>query len=141
MPSPTGFEKVCRELLREHGFANVEVTKRSHDGGFDGFGTLELNPLISEKVLFQCKKYKGSVGRPEVGDFRNSTMGRADKGIVLTTGTFTHEAIKEANRDGALRIELIDGETLVKLFEKVSLGLKPKTVYEVDLNYFKSFMD
>ncbi|MCI5091171.1 restriction endonuclease [Phaeodactylibacter sp.] len=139
--SPLGFEKVCRELLREHGFENVYITGGSRDGGIDGYGTLEINPFVSFKVLFQCKRYKGSVSRAMVGDFRNAMIGRADKGIILTTGTFTNEAVKEANREGAPQIELVDGNKLVEMFEKVELGLKPKTVYEVDLSYFNKFID
>ena len=137
--SPSGFEKVCKELLRESGFENVVVTGQSHDGGIDGYGMLELNPFVSFKVLFQCKRYKGSVPRAHVGDFRNAMIGRADKGIILTTGTFSNEAIKEASREGAPKIELIDGEKLVKMFEKVELGVVPKTIYIPDLNYFESF--
>ncbi len=139
--SPGGFERICKELLREHGFENVEVTGRSHDQGIDGYGTLEINPFVSFKVLFQCKRYKGSVSRAQVGDFRNSMLGRAEKGIILTTGTFTQDAIKEANRDGAPKIELVDGAKLIEMFEKVELGVKPKTIYEVDLSYFQSFRD
>jgi len=139
--SPSGFEKLCRELLREHGFENVVVTGGSHDGGIDGYGTLEMNPFVSFKVLFQAKRYKGAVSRAQVGDFRNAMIGRAEKGIILTTGTFTNEAIKEANRDGAPQIELVDGEKLITMFEKVELGLIPKTIYEIDFNYFSRFMD
>jgi restriction system protein len=138
--TPSGFERVCKELLREHGFDNVVVTGASHDGGIDGYGTLEINPFVSFKVLFQCKRYKGSVGRSAVGDFRNAMIGRAEKGIIITTGTFTNEAIKEANRDGVPQIELVEGEKLIEMFEKVELGLKPKTIYEVDLGYFDKFM-
>lgn len=137
--SPNGFEKVCKELLRESGFENVVVTGQSHDGGIDGYGMLELNPFVSFKVLFQCKRYKGSVPRAHVGDFRNAMIGRAEKGIILTTGTFSNEAIREASREGAPKIELIDGEKLVKMFEKVELGVVPKTIYIPDLNYFESF--
>ncbi|MEX2379363.1 MAG: restriction endonuclease [Vicingaceae bacterium] len=139
--SPSGFENICKELLREHGFENVEVTGQSHDGGIDGYGVLELNPFVSFKVLFQCKRYKGSVSRSEVGDFRNAMIGRAEKGIILTTGTFTREAEKEASRDGAPPIELVDGKKLIEMFEKVELGLKPKVIYEVQLSYFEKFMD
>lgn len=139
--TPKGFENICKELLREHGFENVVVTGGAHDGGIDGYGTLELNPFVSFKVLFQCKRYKGSVSRAQVGDFRNAMIGRADKGIILTTGSFTNEAIKEANREGAPQIELVDGEKLVDMFERVELGVKPKTVYEVDMNYFSSYIE
>jgi restriction system protein len=139
--SPSGFENVCKELLREHGFENVEVTGKSHDGGIDGYGILELNPFVSFKVLFQCKRYKGSVSRAQVGDFRNAMIGRAEKGIILTTGTFTKEAEKEANRDGAPPIELVDGKKIVEMFEMVQLGVKPRTIYEIDLKYFAKFKD
>lgn len=139
--SPSGFENICKELLREHGFENVEVTGQSHDGGIDGYGVLELNPFVSFKVLFQCKRYKGSVSRSHVGDFRNAMIGRAEKGIILTTGSFTRDAEKEASRDGAPPIELVDGKKLVEMFEMVELGVKPKTVYEVQLSYFQKFMD
>lgn len=139
--SPKGFENVCKELLREHGFEKVEVTGKSHDGGIDGYGVLEINPFVSFKVIFQCKRYEGSVSRSQVGDFRNSMFGRAEKGIILTTGTFTKEAEKEASREGAPPIELVDGNKLVQMFEKVQLGLKPKIVFEIDLNYFEKFKD
>ncbi len=134
--SPKGFEDICKRLLREHGFENVEVTGGSHDGGIDGYGTLELNPFVSMKVLFQCKRYKGTVSRAQVGDFRNAMIGRAEKGIILTTGTFSEDSKREASRDGAPPIELIDGQKLVDLFESVQLGVKPKTIFEVDLKFF-----
>ena len=138
--SPIGFEHICKRLLREHGFENVFVTQASRDGGIDGYGTLELNPFVSMKVLFQCKRYQGTVSRSQVGDFRNAMIGRADKGIILTTGTFSEDAKREASREGAPPIELIDGKKLVELFEKVELGVKPKIVYEVDYNFFEKFI-
>lgn len=139
--TPKGFEDICKRLLREHGFENVEVTGGSHDGGIDGYGTLELNPFVSIKVLFQCKRYKGTVSRAQVGDFRNAMIGRAEKGIILTTGTFSEDAKKEASRDGAPPIELIDATKLIELFESVELGTKPKTVYEVDLKFFEPYFE
>lgn len=139
--TPSGFENICKRLLREHGFDNVEVTGGSHDGGIDGYGTLELNPFVTIKVLFQCKRYKGTVSRAHVGDFRNAMIGRAEKGIILTTGTFSEDAKREASRDGAPPVELIDGQKLVQLFEAKQLGVKPKTVYDVDLKFFEPFMD
>jgi restriction system protein len=139
--SPKGFENICKRLLREHGFENVEVTGGSHDGGIDGYGTLELNPFVSIKVLFQCKRYKGTVSRAQVGDFRNAMLGRAEKGIILTTGTFSEDAKREASRDGAPPVELIDGQKLVQLFEERELGVKPKVVYEIDLKFFEPFME
>lgn len=139
--TPSGFEKICQRLLRESGFEKVIVTGQSHDGGIDGYGTLEMNPFVSFKVLFQCKRYKGTVSRAQVGDFRNAMIGRAEKGIIMTTGTFSSDAIKEANREGAPQIELVDGEKLVEMFKRVQLGVKPRTVYEVDLPFFEPYME
>jgi restriction system protein len=139
--SPIGFEKVCRELLRESGFENVEITGGSADGGIDGFGTLEINPFVSFKVLFQCKRYaEGNlVGRPQVGDFRNAMIGRAEKGIIITTSSFTNAAVLEANREGAPQVELVDGVKLIEMFHRVELGVSKRTVYEVDPSYFEKF--
>lgn len=137
--SPAGFEKICQRLLREAGFENVEVIGKSGDGGIDGIGILEINPFVRFKVIFQCKRYKGSVSSSQVRDFRGAMSGRADKGIIVTTGTFTLEAKKEANRDGVTPIELVDGEKLIIMFQKLELGLKPKTIYEIDLKFFDEY--
>lgn len=139
--TPQAFEKVCRELLRESGFENVQVTGGSADEGIDGFGVLEINPFVSFKVLFQCKRYKEGnvVSRAQVGDFRNAMLGRAEKGIIITTSTFSNAAIKEANREGAPQVELVDGEKLVEMFERAELGVKRRTVYDVDPAYFAKF--
>jgi restriction system protein len=134
-----GFERLCQRLLREAGFQQVAVTGRTGDNGIDGHGILELNAFVTFKVLFQCKRYKGSVGTPQIRDFRGAMEGRADKGIILTTGTFTQDAKREARRDGARPIELVDGDKLVDMFEKLELGLKPRTVFEVDDAFFEEF--
>lgn len=134
-----GFERLCQRLLREAGFQQVTVTGRSGDNGIDGHGILELNAFVTFKVLFQCKRYMGSVGTSQVRDFRGAMDGRADKGIILTTGTFTQDAKREARRDGARPIELVDGDKLIDMFEKLELGLRPKTVFEVDDGFFEEF--
>ena len=138
--SPKGFEQICGRLLRESDFEDVQITGKSHDGGIDGYGILKINPFITMKVLFQFKRYKGTVSRSQVGDFRNAMLGRAEKGILITTGAFSQDAIKEANREGAPKIELVDGEKLVEMFKRVELGMTPKTVYEIDLNFFQQYM-
>ncbi len=136
---PSGFERLSQRLLREAGFTQVVVTGQSGDGGIDGHGTLQINPLLSFKVLFQCKKYAKSVSPSHVREFRGAMDGRADKGIIITTGTFTTEARREASRDGVSPIELIDGEKLVDMLEHLELGLKPVTTYEIDESFFVEF--
>lgn len=136
---PDGFERLCQRLLRESGFERVTVTGRSGDGGIDGIGILQMNSFVSFKVLFQCKRYIGSVSASQVRDFRGAMMGRADKGIIMTTGTFTADAGKEAVRDGVPPIELVDGEKLLDMFEQLELGLKPKKAYDLDHTFFEEF--
>ena len=128
---PIAFERLCQRLLRESGFIEVEVTRRGGDGGIDGRGVLRLNGLISFTVLFQSKRYADAVGAPVVRDFRGALVGRADKGLIITTGRFTQEAAKEATRDGAPPIDLIDGELLVEKLKELGLGIETKLVEEV----------
>jgi len=138
--APDAFERLCQRLLREHGFVRVEVTGKSGDGGIDGNGVLRMN-LVSFQVLFQCKRYKGSVAVGTIRDFRGAMQGRADKGLVITTGTFTPDARKEATRDGAPAIDLIDGEALCQLLKDVGLGVTvtPVTTYDIAVN--EAFFD
>lgn len=121
--SPDGFERLAQRLLRAAGFTNTKVTGRAGDGGIDGAGVYRLS-LVSFPVFFQCKRYRGSVGPEKVRDFRGAMAGRGDKGLLITTGTFTAEARKEATRDGAPPIDLIDGERLCDLLKEHSLGVK-----------------
>lgn len=136
---PAGFERICQRLLREAGFEQVTVTGKSGDGGIDGHGILSLNAFVSFRVLFQCKRYVGSVSPSQVRDFRGAMQGRADKGLILTTGVFTSEARREASRDGAPPIELVDGEKLIELFAKLDLGLRPVTTYDIDNSFFDEY--
>ena len=128
--APDAFERLCQRILRESGFTRVEVTGRSGDGGIDGAGVLRVN-LISFHVRFQCKRYSGSVAAREIRDFRGAMVGRADKGLFLTTGAFTREAQREAVRDGAPAIDLIDGGELCHLLKKLGLGVSTRTVQEI----------
>jgi restriction system protein len=127
---PDAFERLAQRVLRESGFVKVEVTGRSGDGGVDGVGVLRL-ALLSFQVYFQCKKYKGSVSAGAIRDFRGAMIGRTDKGLFITTGTFTADAKKEATRDGAPPIDLIDGDQLCELLKSLKLGVATKMVEEV----------
>jgi restriction system protein len=125
--APDAFERLAQRLLREAGFLKVEVTGRSGDGGIDGIGVLRVN-LLSFQVLFQCKRYQGSVGAGALRDFRGAMVGRSDKGIFITTGTFTPDAKREATRDGAPAIDLIDGDQLCDLLKRLKLGVRTEMV-------------
>ena len=126
------YERV-HQVLRESEFVKVEVTGRSGDGGIDGVGVLRL-ALLSFQVYFQCKRYKGSVSPGAIRDFRGAMVGRTDKGLFITTGTFTAEAKKEATRDGAPAIDLIDGDLLCDLLKNLKLGVTTRMVEEVNIS-------
>lgn len=134
------FERLVQRLLRESGFVHVEVTGRSGDGGIDGKGIARLSGMLSFHVIFQCKKYAGSVSASQVRDFRGAMVGRADKGLFITTGTFTRDAIREATRDGAPPLDLIDGEQLAEMLKNLRLGITTEVVEKVivDEEWYRS---
>ncbi|QCS49636.1 restriction endonuclease [Picosynechococcus sp. PCC 11901] len=131
---PAAFERLAQRLLRESGFIQVQVTGKSGDGGIDGVGIARINGFLSFHVLFQCKRYQGSVTASQIRDFRGAMQGRTDKGLMITTGTFTRDAIKEATRDGAPPIDLIDGEQLVQRLKELGLGVKINLIESVDVD-------
>ena len=133
---PDAFERLCQRLLRESGFIQVEVTGRSGDGGIDGRGVVKLGGILSFHVIFQCKRYKDSVTAGAIRDFRGAMVGRADKGLFLTTGTFTRDARSEAQRDGAPPLDMIEGDELVVMLKDLRLGIdvKQKMVEEISVN-------
>lgn len=128
--SPDAFERLAQRLLREAGFISATVTGRSGDGGIDGLGVYRLS-LVSFPVFFQCKRYRGSVGSSAVRDFRGAMAGRGDKGLLITTGTFTADAKAEATRDGAPPVDLIDGQRLCDLLKQYELGVQT-TIKQVE---------
>jgi len=132
--SPAAFERLAQRILRESGFSQVEVTGKTGDGGIDGKGIVRISGLLSFHVIFQCKRYKGSITPNQIRDFRGAMQGRADKGLFITTGRFTKEAIKEATRDGAPPIDLIDGELLSDKLLELKLGVGTMVTETVVVN-------
>lgn len=136
---PDAFERLVQRMLRESGFIQVQVTGRSGDGGIDGNGIMRLSGLLSFHVIFQCKRYKGSVNVHQVRDFRGAMVGRADKGLLITTGNFTKDATQEATRDGAPAIDLIDGDLLVDKLKELELGVETRTIETEEISIDKDW--
>ena len=134
---PDAFERLCQRLLREHGFTRVEVTGRSGDGGIDGTGVLRVN-LLSFHVSYQCKRYAGTVGPGSIRDFRGALAGRADKGLFITTGRFTKDAEREAVREGAMAIDLIDGIELCGLLRDKGFGVVAEMIARAEPDFFEA---
>lgn len=140
--APDAFERLCQRVLRESGFTEVEVTGRSGDGGIDGHGLIRIASLISFNVIFQAKRYRSNIGSSVVRDFRGAMVGRADKGVIITTAGFTRDARNEATRDGAPPIDLLNGTDLIELLKQYDLGVKTTVRQvediEIDKSWFQS---
>lgn len=134
--NPYSFEKLTQRLLRECGFEDVKVTKKSGDGGIDGTGKLKINGIFSFNIAFQCKRYQGSVGAPDIRDFRGSLTTDIEKGLFITTGSFSKQAIEEASNPGKKQIDLINGEEFISKLAEYGIGVKEVKDYEVDEEYF-----
>ena len=140
--SAVGFEHLCGRLLKEYNFENIEITQRSHDGGIDGYATLKLNPFVSLSVFFQCKRYQGTVPTEKVQAFigiMETNKRSVEKGLMITTGSFAKSAIEIEKVN--IKLELIDGEKLVEMFENVELGVTPKTIFEPNMNFFEKYRE
>lgn len=139
--SPSGFERLSQRFLRELGFNNVTVTGKSGDGGIDGFGQLTIGSVVTFKIAFQCKRYEGSVPVDKIRDFRGSIIGRAEKGLLITTGTFSSQGRQEAQRDGAPPIDLIDGDQFVEKLKDLRLGVDvvPSEEVTIQKEFFKQY--
>lgn len=135
--NPYGFERLTQRVLRECGFSQVEVTKKSGDGGIDGTGKLKINGIFSFNVAFQCKRYSGVVGAPDIRDFRGSLTTNIEKGLFITTGTFSKAAREEACSPGKQQIDLLDGEEFINKLTEYEIGVHPVTTYAIDEEFFK----
>jgi len=134
---PYGFERLSKRVLRECGFTQVEVTKKSGDGGIDGTGKLRINGIFSFNVAFQCKRYKGLVGAGDIRDFRGSLTTDIEKGVFITTGSFSKAARDEASNPGKQQIDLIDGDDFIDKLAEYGIGVKPITTYDIDEEFFE----
>lgn len=135
---PYAFEILAQRLLRECGFSDVEVTKKSGDGGIDGTGKLRINGIFSFHVAFQCKRYRGQISASQIRDFRGSLGTNIEKGVFITTGTFSRSAKAEASSEGKRLIDLMDGEELINKLAEYGIGLNEIKTYEVDEEYFRN---
>ncbi len=138
--TPNGFERLCQRVLREVGFEELQVRGRSGDGGIDGVGILKINPVLADRVVFQCKRYSSSVPPKDVRDFRGAMQGRAQRGIFLATSRFSNEATREATREGAQQIDLVDIDGIISILTEYGLGVTTQTVHSIDRTFFSDFL-
>ena len=135
---PYAFERLIQRLLRECGFSSVTVTRKSGDGGIDGFGELKVLGLFSFRVAFQCKRYRGAVGSAAIRDFRGALSSDIERALFITTGTFSKQAAEEASKAGKRHIDLIYGDELIMRMKEAGVGIKPVDAFEVDDSFFEA---
>lgn len=134
--NPYAFERLTQRLLRECGFSEVKVTKKSGDGGIDGIGKLKINGIFTFNIAFQCKRYRGNVNVSEIRDFRGSLTTDIEKALFITTGTFTQQAIEDACKSGKQQIDLMDGEEFINKLAELQLGVTEIKDYQINEEFF-----
>lgn len=137
---PAAFERLCQRLLREAGFSRTQVTGRSGDGGIDGLGVYRVS-LVSFQVFYQAKRWRNPVGAKDVRDFRGAMAGRGEKGLLITTSTFTSDAKTESTRDGAPPVDLVDGSALCDLLVQHRLGVSVRERIQLDVRVDQTALD
>ena len=132
--TPASFERLCQEMLSRAGLEEVTVTGRPGDEGIDGRAIVRFAGLVSLPVVFQCKRYRSQATAPMIREFRGAMMGRADRGLFMTTGGFTGRARQEARRDGAPLLDLIDGVLLAEKLRELSIGVTTNQAGVIEVN-------
>ena len=120
-------------------FEEVEVTKRSGDGGIDARGTLVISDSLRIKMAVQAKRWKGKVGRPTVQQVRGS-LGPHEQGLIITTSDFSPGATKEAQRSNTTPVGLMNGEQLISLLMEHNIGVRrmPHELFELDEDLYEN---
>ena len=138
--SADGFERLVVRLLEKMEYGEGQSVGGSGDQGIDG--VINQDPLGLEKVYIQAKRWQNQVGEPEIRNFSGSLeLKGADKGVFITTSTFSSTARVAADRisTGSKFIRLIDGRELARLMIRHDVGVVTETTYDVkklDENYF-----
>ena len=137
--SPKFFETVVLDVLHKLGYgtsrSDLQQVGGSGDGGVDG--VISLDRLGLEKVYVQAKRWQNPVGRPEIQGFYGALAGqRANKGVFITTSSFTTHAVQFAG--SVERIVLVDGVKLAQLMMDHEVGVTSQSVKlpKIDSDYF-----
>ncbi len=147
--SPAFFEKMVVQLLLKMGYGSALedgfVTGCSGDEGIDGI--IREDKLGFSSIYIQAKRWAEdkAIGRPEIQKFVGALAGQgAQKGLFITTGTFTKEARSYVEKQLSTKVVLVDGEKLTKLMIEYNLGVSVETVYtikKIDTDFFSEEND
>lgn len=129
---PAAFANLCSILLKEAGFRDLETAGGNGEDEFVGVGVYKHH-LIRSRVYVQCQRRADRIPTREVRAFADAISSRANRGLFITTGTFTRDAQKVA-KDGSQPIDLIDGEELCDLLKEYGLGVKVETREHITIN-------
>ncbi len=131
--NPYDFEELIFRLLAEMGFEDIEVTKRSGDGGIDVRGTLVVGDVIRTKMAVQVKRWRNRVQAPVVQQVRGA-LGTHEQGLIITTSGFSHGARNEAARGDAVPVALMDGDQLLDLLVEHEIGVTRHSHHLLELS-------
>lgn len=121
------FQRLILLLLDKDGVSQIELSGAGDS--IEGIGIFGGGGFLTFRVSFRCIRGGGRVSSAEVDDFRRGVMvGRADKGLLITTGSFTQEAELKAASDRTPEIKLIDGEELIGKLKELELGVRAEQV-------------
>lgn len=134
--NPYKFEELIVNLMRKIGI-RMETTSKSNDSGIDGIGYLRTPELMTYKIVLQTKRFStGQVTGPDISNFAGTISGHnADRGIFVTTSSYTKDAISRS-RQGANLITLVDGDELVDLLLEYEMGVSEKTIVVINDKMF-----
>jgi restriction system protein len=126
--APEEFEQLVGRLLGAMGYENIEVTRRSSDGGVDVLAEIEVG-VLRLRAAVQVKRLKGNVQRPVVSQLRGDmALWDVDQGMIITTGGFSGGAKQVARLRNVTPITLIDGEQLTDLLVEQGIGVRKDLV-------------
>ena len=138
--SPSFFERLVVDLLVAMGYGGshqdaAQAIGKTNDGGIDG--VISEDRLGLDKIYIQAKRWKDTVGRPDIQQFKGALADQvAKKGVFITTSSFSKEAIESARKSG---IVLIDGDKLTSLMIEFGLGVQIERsfhIYKIDQDRF-----
>ena len=129
---PSRFETLVLELLTKMGF-EAEQTPLTNDGGIDVYGTLVIGGVIRTRMAVQAKRWKHNVQAPTVQQVRGA-LGVHDLGLIITTSDFSPGARREAQRENAAPVALMNGTELVSLLVEYQIGVRRTSADVLELD-------
>lgn len=121
------FKNFCLTFLAALGLSHIESVSIAGCGCVAGKGSIELGILMTYHFAFLGKQHNGIVPEEVIDAIRNVMEDRTRKGIILTTGSFSRQAKRQAKIKGKVPIDLIDGNSLIHRLKDKQLRISIET--------------